>query len=66
MYGIRFPKTTQEHRANEAHSKEYGVKVVRNKRKGYNLPTSWEDKEQSRSRSWKQKKLKKQYLKNIK
>lgn len=41
-YG-RHPKTTNERRQNAAHCEEYGEWVVRGKRRGYNLPTSWED-----------------------
>lgn len=57
------PKTTQERRWSFA----YG-KYVRGKRKACNLPNAWDDYQRSDTntrRSWKNKKIKRQWMKNI-
>lgn len=63
---FRRPKTLNEIKKNEIDIKEYGETLVRGKRR--NIPNAWDDisKGQPRlGRSWKQKKIKKQWMKHL-
>lgn len=63
---FRRPKTLNEIRKNKADIKEYGECLVRGKRR--NIPDAWEDLPKDHPRlgkSWKQKKIRKQWMKNI-
>jgi len=57
-------KTTSERRWNIAHVNEYGQELVRGRRR--HLPNTWDDYVRVYQRNWKQKKVKKQWMKNFK
>ena len=56
--------TTPERRWNIAHVNEYGEELVRGRRR--HLPNTWDDYIRINERSWKQKKIKKQWMKRLK
>lgn len=49
---FRAPKTRNEQRQNVGHIDEYGEDMVRGKRRGYNLPDSYSDRDISQRRSF--------------
>lgn len=63
---FRKPKTLNEIKKNEIDIKEYGETLVRGKRR--NVPNAWDDISKGHprlGRSWKQKKVKKQWMKHL-
>lgn len=62
---LRYPKTYQEHRANDAHASEYDI-TIRGRRTKRGLVTCWDDQTRTLTRSWKDKKVSKQWMKHNK
>ena len=62
--GYKRIHTTPERRWNIAHVNEYGEELVRGRRR--HLPNTWDDYIRINERSWKQKKIKKQWMKRLK